>query len=300
VDTIAAKNAKSGTLDKPHLEQHPLPIPSHGIHTQFLPEETAERATTIDRERLHEIMQRPDYQDLIISQTADRDEFLSLVSKQRTELDAANDLIRSRSKTTQQAAVEDLHESHMLSLHEAEDKQVLAEASLLETQAKETRDLAIATRHMEAYCAGHYSTNLEPHHRPVTPADRAELSNALHLRDHLLPTRHAAAVNVLRGEQARRLRMRSARHDQQVRELLRHQRMEELEMERACSAEISRWRDDVHRTKVRLICRWEVQMACLEQRIAAELGIDLDWRLPCVELNECDGLGGGGGGKEGR
>jgi hypothetical protein len=236
-------------------------------------------------ERLQEITQRSDYQDLLISQTADRDDFLRTTSEQRTALDNAHDFLRTQSKAAQQAAMDELIEQHILSLHEAEDKQVAAEATLLETQAKEARDLAIATRHMEAYCAGHYtSTSDEPHHREITPADRAELATALHLRDVLLPARHAAAINVLRAQQARRLRMRSARHDLQVRELLRHQRMSELEMERSCSAEIARWAEKVQQTKVGLMCRWEVQMAGLEQRIADELGVVLDWRLPCVEI----------------
>jgi threonine aldolase len=60
--------------------------------------------------------------------------------------------------------------------------------------------------------------------------------------------------------------------------------MAELEMERACSAEVAKWVEEVQQTKVRLMCRWEVQMAGLEQRIADELGVVLDWRLPCVEI----------------
>jgi hypothetical protein len=285
VDSLPAGVANTGLSDMLFLERYGPPTPPSEIRQHSFAEEAADLAKTNDNERLQKIVQRSDYQDLLVSQTADRDEFLTTTAAQRKALDAANDFIRSQSKTAQQAAMDELIEQHMLSLQDAEDKQVAAEATLLETQAKEARDLAIATRHMEAYCAGHYtSTSHEPHNRPITASDRAELATALHLRDVLLPARHSNAINVLRAQQARRLRMRSARHDLQVRELLRHQRMAELEMERACSAEVAKWVEEVQQTKVRLMCRWEVQMAGLEQRIADELGVVLDWRLPCVEI----------------
>jgi hypothetical protein len=285
VESLPAGVASTGLSDMLLLERYGSPTPPSEVKTHFFAERATKLAKINDNERLSKIVQRSDYQDLLVSQTADRNDFLDTVSKQGQALDTANDLIRSQSKAAQQAAMDDLIEQHMLSLHEAEDKQVAAEATLLETHAKETRDLAIATRHMEAYCAGHYtSTSHEPHNRPITASDRAELATALHLRDVLLPARHSAAINVLRAQQARHLRMRSARHDLQVRELLRHQRMSELEMERACSAEVAKWTEEVQQVKVRLMCRWEVQMAGLEQRIADELGVVLDWRLPCVEI----------------
>ena len=179
---------------------------------------------------------RPEFQTLREEQTNLRARFHTWTQKQRADLSAKHSHARAQMTTRHEAAAESLSDRHNASMSEAEDKQVQAEATLRAQHAQEDRDSATALRHMEAYCAGHYVSTGAPHHRAVSAADVAELEHARRGREGMRG-RQESAINVLRGEQARRLRLRSQRQEKEMVELRRAQRREELGMEREWTEE---------------------------------------------------------------
>lgn len=229
------------------------------------------------------LMDRDDYKLLRTGQGEQRDRFLKWVDKQRVELDKKHECIRHELRSQHETAVEDMVEHHASAIGEAEDKQVKAESDLRETQEQERRDNATALKHIEAFCAGAYSTG-EPHNRPVTDQSLAELDKARRTRDNM-DAKHTSQINVLRGEQSRRIRLRSQRQDRELQELKRQQRKEELEMERACTAEILKLDESVAEKRRKIRWRWELQMAIFTKKVETETGVQLssNCRLPTVE-----------------
>lgn len=185
------------------------------------------------------VQQRPEYQQLQQEQSDICERFLAWIARQRAELETRHERFRSEMRADHEVATEDLLEHHASALSEAEDKQVKAEADVREQQAQERRDNATALKHMEAYCAGTYSSGAA-HNRTVTEQDRAELDKTRKIRD-AMDAKHTSSINVLRGEQSRRMKLRVQRQDKEMQELRRQQRKEELELERCCSAEAHRF-----------------------------------------------------------
>ena len=210
------------------------------------------------------LQERPDFKRLHEEQTELLERFLAWMEKQRVELKARHDQLRKEMRMKHDATTEDLHEHHGSSMAEAEDKQVKAEGDMRETHAQEKRDNATALKHMQAYCAGTYSTG-EPHNRTVTEQDCAELEKTRRIRD-AMDAKHSSAINVLRGEQGRRMKLRAQRQEREVQELRRAQRKEELELERACTNDLHRFDESVAEKRKKMRVRWEIQGAILAKR----------------------------------
>lgn len=232
----------------------------------------------------------PEYITLLESQLSQRTRFLSWSSSQRTFLSEKHDKLRTVMRTTHEAAAEDLAEFHANALSEAEDKQVDAEAEMREIHAKDLLSADTALRHMETYCAGIYS-NGEPHGRNITEQDFAQLDFARRERD-VMPGRQESAINVLRGEQGRRIRLRGARQERERGDLVRGQRKEELEFERGCSKEVGVIESSLEVKKARIGWRWELEMAVLAKKVGEGEEVV---RLPAASWEE--GIGGNDGGK---
>lgn len=216
-------------------------------------------------QEIERILALPDYQNLLAKQRAQRTRFLNWAGLQRSSLSEQHDRLRTAMRTGHEAAAEDLAEAHASALAEAEDKQVSAEAEMRETHEKERVSSATALKHMETYCAGVYS-NGEPHGRNITEQDIEQLNFARRERD-LMPAKHSSAINVLRGEQHRRIKLRGIRQERQAQELVRTQRMEELEFERGCSAEVTKLETSLEAKKRRIEWRWELECAVLAKRV---------------------------------
>lgn len=208
------------------------------------------------------------------NQQAQRDRFLTWSMHFHMALDTYRTSARSMLHTRHTVAIEDLRDAHATSLAEAEDKQVQAEADLLATHEREHRDLGIALKHMEAYCAGTLGSG-EPHGRTVTDQDRGELEKTQRARE-AMAGRHEGAIRVLRGEQSRRLKGRVARQEREMASLERAQRAEAADMER--SFEATEGMDVVKREM--LSRRWELQDAVFLRQLEVETGVALGGRLP--------------------
>lgn len=236
------------------------------------------------QEELDKMMERPDFKQLRQDQAEQRDLFLAWIERQRAELDKHHDRLRQEMRARQEVAVEDLDDTHSTAMADAEDKQVRAEADMRETHAKERQDNATALKHMEAYCAGTYSTS-EPHNRTITDQDRTELERERRARDQM-DIKHDSAINVLRGEQSRRLRNRAQRQERELAELRRGHRREEVELERGFADEAHHLDDCVGDKRHSLRARWQLQAAIIVRKFERETGTSVHARLPSVEWQE--------------
>lgn len=226
---------------------------------------------------LETILPLPGFPAHRANQQAQRDRFLAWSAQLHTSLDAHRTSSRNLLQMRHTSALEDLRDAHAISLAEAEDKQVLAEADLLATHERENRDLATALKHMEAYCAGTLGGG-EPHGRTVTDQDRGELEKTRRARE-AMASRHEGAIRVLRGEQGRRLKGRMARQEREIASLERAHRNEAAEMER--SFELTEGLDLVKREA--LSRRWEVQDAIFLRKLEVDTGVVLGGRLPGLD-----------------
>jgi len=226
---------------------------------------------------LETILPLPGFPAHRANQQAQRDRFLAWSANLHATLDLHRTASRNLLQTRHTLALEELRDTHANSLAEAEDKQVLAEADLLATHERENRDLATALKHMEAYCAGTLGGG-EPHGRTVTDQDRGELEKTRRARE-AMASRHEGAIRVLRGEQGRRLKGRTARQEREISSLERAHRYEAAEMER--SFEITEGLDVIKREA--LFRRWEVQDAVFLRKLEVETGVVLGGRLPGLD-----------------
>ena len=264
--------AASTHIISPHSESH--------IHHQHQVSGNASPQNSDTQSKPHDletILPLPGFPAHRASQQAQRDRFLAWSANLHTSLDAHRTSSRGLLQTRHTTALEDLRDAHAVSLAEAEDKQVLAEADLLATHERENRDLATALKHMEAYCAGTLGGG-EPHGRTVTDQDRGELEKTRRARE-AMASRHEGAIRVLRGEQSRRLKGRTARQERETASLERAHRNEAAEMER--SFELTEGLDIVKREA--LSKRWEVQDAVFLRKLEVETGVVLGGRLPGLD-----------------
>ncbi|KAI6883390.1 hypothetical protein KC360_g8604 [Hortaea werneckii] len=236
------------------------------------------------QQELDRVMERADFKQLRQDQAEQRDLFLAWIERQRAELDIHHSHLRQEMRARQEQAMEELSDVHVAAMADAEDKQVKAEADMREAHAKERQDTATALKHMEAYCAGTYSTG-DAHYRVVTDQDRSELDKVKRSRDQM-DIKHESAINVLRGEQSRRLKYRAQRQDREMQELRRIHRREEAEVERGLAEQAHRLDDLVAEKRVSLRARWQVQAAIIVKKFERDTGTSVHARLPSVEWQE--------------
>ncbi|OTA30950.1 hypothetical protein BTJ68_09631 [Hortaea werneckii EXF-2000] len=236
------------------------------------------------QQELDRVMERADFKQLRQDQAEQRDLFLAWIERQRAELDIHHSHLRQEMRARQEQAIEELSDVHVAAMADAEDKQVKAEADMREAHAKERQDAATALKHMEAYCAGTYSTG-DAHYRVVTDQDRSELDKVKRSRDQM-DIKHESAINVLRGEQSRRLKYRAQRQDREMQELRRIHRREEAEVERGLAEQAHRLDDLVAEKRVSLRARWQVQAAIIVKKFERDTGTSVHARLPSVEWQE--------------
>lgn len=256
-----------------HIVSHPeiSNTHNHQVPGNVTPHEQDLRPKPHD---LDTIIPLPGFPAHRANQQAQRDRFLTWSMHFHTALDTYRTSARSMLHTRHTVAIEDLRDAHATSLAEAEDKQVQAEADLLATHEREHRDLGIALKHMEAYCAGTLGSG-EPHGRTVTEQDRGELDKTRRAKEAMV-SKHEGAIRVLRGEQSRRLKGRVARQEREIASLERAQRAEAADMERSFEATEGL---DVVKREV-LSRRWELQDAVFLRQLENETGVTLGGRLP--------------------
>jgi hypothetical protein len=265
-----------GEVTSTHVASHTEPTRPHHqkVHDDTSPRDSD---TQLKAHDLETILPLPGFPAHRANQQAQRDRFLNWSTRLHDALDTYRTSSRNALHARHTLALEELRDAQAISLSEAEDKQVQAEADLLATHERENRDLATALKHMEAYCAGTLGGG-EPHGRTVTEQDRGELEKTRRARE-AMSSRHEGAIRVLRGEQGRRMKSRVARQEREIASLERAQRNETAEMERGF--ELMDGLDGAKREA--LSRRWEVQDAVFLRRLEVETGVVLGGRLPGLD-----------------
>lgn len=100
-----------------------------------------------------------------------------------------------------EASRNERREQHMKELERLEERQISAEHDLRQAQEQESRNIATALKHMEAYCLGTNVTHPDYAHE-VTQEDLKKLDSQRQAQQNL-PRKHQNAINVLRARQER-------------------------------------------------------------------------------------------------
>jgi len=189
-------------------------------------------------------MQYPEFQELHQTQRNQRDRFLAFTQNQQPLLAARRENLKARELARHPHAVDDMEVQHAADLTRLEDRHVAAEMDLREAHDLEQRNCLIALRHMVAYCKGD---------RNVSEQDRRNLERQYWLRDHL-GQKHESAINVLREQQAKQIRVRSHKHEAEV---AAAQRRHEAEL-RSYDQIFEMFDAQMAQLKARMVWRWEL------------------------------------------
>lgn len=133
---------------------------------------------------------------------------------------------------------------------------------------------------MEAYCRG-ISSQGEPHGRIVTEQDLKELEKTRWQRDQM-QGKHESAINVLRGEQARRMQRREVRQEQEKKQMLRRQESEVESLRTENVGNLHRIEEEVGRWRGRLEGWWELEVEIWRKKLERDTGILFEGILPPV------------------
>ncbi|TIA41238.1 hypothetical protein D6C78_01918 [Aureobasidium pullulans] len=174
-----------------------------------------------------------------------------------------------------------LAEKQSAAIARIEDKHVVDEHEMREGHEIETRNNAIALKHMEAYCRGE-TTSGERHDRAITDRDLAELTKARRARDQM-DAKHSGAISVLRGEQSRRISQRLVKQEEELLELESRQ-MKELEsLQRECDDMVRDWDEETQKRRSKLERWWTMQVEIWRKNLEQETGVQFSEDLPPIQ-----------------
>lgn len=169
---------------------------------------------------------------------------------------------------------------HEITIADVEDKHVAAEASLREKHNTAKRNTAIALRHMEAYCRGE-SANGQLHNRLVNDQDRRELERTRNARDQM-DSRQESAINVLRGEQNRRMKLRLQRQDSELEQLQNRQDKAVAAAQTDYDDQMTEWEDEVSAKRGQLEGWWILETETWRRKLERDTGVLFDGDLPRI------------------
>ncbi|KAF2225256.1 hypothetical protein BDZ85DRAFT_90890 [Elsinoe ampelina] len=219
---------------------------------------------TIASINLAKALRIPEYALLRTKHTQQRNRLLRWDTQHRTELLSGSEQRRAAVVQEFDRLQEEMLDKQASTVATVEDMHVSAEADLREAQETERKNTQTALRHMEAYCRGE-SANGQPHGRTISDQDRLELAKAQRLRDNI-DIRHESAINVLRGEQNHRMRLRLQRHDQEAAQLQRRRERELDRVQRDLNDELGEWTTEMQRKKAVLERWWDIEtQICLKK-----------------------------------
>ncbi|KNG47413.1 e3 ubiquitin-protein ligase-like protein [Stemphylium lycopersici] len=147
-------------------------------------------------------------------------------------------------------------EQHTDNLDRLEERQLLAEHDLLETQAQETQNVATALKYIEAYCLGAKSQQEHTHTVSVDDFKKLERQKLL---QQSLPRKHTSAINVLRARQELDLKRRLETHEAELKQLDVDLEKEESTKEEEYRKELEQLEKVIEARRTRLLQRWELK-----------------------------------------
>ena len=219
--------------------------------------------------------------------------FMRFHERERDGLKERHNEHREKHAAIFEDGIAEIRESMPTSTAVFEDEHVAAEMELIRNQTLEKRTASIALRYKEGYCAGHDPDGTG---RVVTQQDRTELDRQRMFCDSL-DQRHEAAINVLRAQQVRQLRMETEKLERQITILGRRRDRELKELEQAFDVE-RRELDKVIAARLeRLLLRWHLmdlifkkQQEMAEEEADEEANRDLNRALSYMKLDSMPGV----------
>lgn len=145
---------------------------------------------------------------------------------------------------------------HLDDVDRLEERQVLAEHDLLETQAQETQNVATALKYIEAYCLGTNTSQEQTH--TVTEDDFKKLHHQKMLQQGL-PRKHTSAINVLRARQEVDFKRRLETQEAELRQLDLDLKKEESAKEAEYKKDVEHLESLIEARRRRLQQRWELR-----------------------------------------
>ncbi|KAI5270403.1 hypothetical protein E4T47_06192 [Aureobasidium subglaciale] len=237
-----------------------------------LPDET--------EENLEKAMEIPSFRDLRQQQERQRDDLTAWARRKRQGVIDGYAVRKLQLLPYFDRQRDQLAEKQTAAIARIEDKHVIDEHEMREGHEVETRNNAIALKHMEAYCRGE-TTSGDRHERAVTDRDLAELTKARRARDQM-DAKHAGAIGVLRGEQNRRISQRLVKQEEDLSELESRQLKELESLQRECDDMVREWDAETQKRRAKLERWWNLQTEIWRKELDRETGVQFTGDLPSI------------------
>ncbi|KEQ98388.1 hypothetical protein AUEXF2481DRAFT_36900 [Aureobasidium subglaciale EXF-2481] len=275
---------------------HEAGVTSHP--TSFVKSRSQSRSPALGAERplpdeteknLEKAMEIPSFRDLRQQQERQRDDLTAWAKRKRQGFIDGYAVRKLQLLPYFDRQKDQLVEKQTAAIARIEDKHVIDEHEMREEHEVETRNNAIALKHMEAYCRGE-TTSGDRHERAVTDRDLAELTKARRARDQM-DAKHAGAISVLRGEQTRRISQRLVKQEEELSELESRQLKELESLQRECDDMVREWDAETQKRRAKLERWWNLQTEIWRKELDRETGVQFTGdlpsiRWPCIDTNK--------------
>lgn len=168
---------------------------------------------------------------------------------------------------------------HVSELEDLEDTQITAEDNLRKAQDLEIQNVAIALKHMEAYCL---SSNPDPDLAHTVTQDDFKKLDRQRLVQQALPRKHESAINVLRSRQERAIKLKNQKQEAELDEMDAEFEKEKAAEEWQHAQESERLNAIIEARRKRLQRRWDLKYEIWrkdwESQYSAQLE-NVDWPL---------------------
>ncbi|ENI10055.1 hypothetical protein COCC4DRAFT_36411 [Bipolaris maydis ATCC 48331] len=191
-----------------------------------------------------------------VQQKEQWDRVSTFESIQRKALAAHYRCELERLQVNYEARKKERMKQHLDDVDRLEERQVLAEHDLLETQAQETQNVATALKYIEAYCLGTNTSQEQTH--TVTEDDFKKLHHQKMLQQGL-PRKHTSAINVLRARQEVDFKRRLETQEAELRQLDLDLKKEESAKEAEYKKDVEHLESLIEARRRRLQQRWELR-----------------------------------------
>lgn len=136
---------------------------------------------------------------------------------------------------------------------------------MLDTHRAERLSIATRLRHIETFCRGE-SVGGTSHGRNITKENLRQLSLMQHKRD-TMDDKYASDINVLRGQQIHRMKVRIEGQEREVRQLETRQQRELEVIQHEYDEALRGWNQGTGRLKAKLHGWWYLEIEILRARV---------------------------------
>ncbi|KAG9948109.1 hypothetical protein KCU85_g5228, partial [Aureobasidium melanogenum] len=276
------------TIHESEVTSHPASYPKSRSQSRS-PVCGAEQLQTLEEEKrknLEKALGMPEFKDLRQEQERQRDSLVAWAGKKRQGIIDGYAVRKLQLLPYFDRQKDQLSEKQSAVIARIEDKHVLDEHEMREAHEVETRNNAIALKHMEAYCRGE-TTSGDRHERAITDRDLAELTKARRARDQM-EAKHSGAISVLRGEQSRRISQRLVKQEEELAELEARQVKEIDSLQRECDDMVRAWDDETQKRRAKLETWWNIQVEIWRKKLERDTGVQFSGELPTISWPSTD------------